>query len=98
MVSLITMSFRRSGALDPYGQFGDPPYEIVGVTLHGTDDLDRMEPLHDLFPQHPQLHFRKPIAHTAVYAETERDVCARIRPVDDQLVGIVEDGFVAIAR
>ena len=66
--------------------------------LRLADDFDEAEPLHDFFPDDPQLHFGQPVAHAAMDAETERQVVARLRPIDDELVRSLDRFFVAVAR
>ena len=53
------------------GHVLDPPDEVVGQALDLANDFDPVEALHDLFPQHAQLHLRQPVTHAAMHAETE---------------------------
>jgi hypothetical protein len=60
--------------------------------------LDHREALEDLFPQDLQLHLGQAVAHAAVDAEAEAQVLARAGAVDDELVGVLDGGLVAVAR
>ena len=61
-------------------------------------DIDPVKALEDLFPQHFQLKLGQTVADAAVNPEAKRQVLARTRPVDDELVGPLDRGLIAIAR
>ncbi len=52
----------------------------------------------NLFPDNAQLRLANAVAHTAMNAETKRDVPAHIGPVDNKLVGLFKDVLIAISR
>src|SRR3954462_13798758 len=65
------------------------------VTLHEAgihplrlaDHLNIVVPLEDLFPDDLEWKLRKPDSDAAMDAETERDVGARTRAINDEFVG-----------
>src|SRR3954465_3905335 len=61
------------------------------------DYLDMVEALHDFFPDDLQLQFGKPDSDAAVNTEAERDVGARPRAVDDEVIGTLDHLVVAVA-
>src|SRR5215831_19429584 len=63
-----------------------------------ADDLDTLEALQDLLPHHLELHLGQALADAAMDAEAERDVLAWARPIDDELVRILDHIGVAVAR
>src|ERR1700722_2016236 len=65
--------------------------------LRLTDHLDPLEPLQYLLPDDLQLQLGEPHADAAVDAETERQVDFRACPVNDELIGPLDDFFVAVA-
>src|ERR1700733_3013822 len=75
------------------------------VTLHKarihppglSDHLNMVEALEYLFPDNLQLKLRQPDPDAAVDAEAERDMGARPRPIDDELVGTIDRLLVAVA-
>src|ERR1700694_1103296 len=76
------------------------------IALHKTrihplglgDHLNIVEALEDFFPDDLQLQLGQPQADAAVNTEAERDMGARPRPVDDELIGTIDYLFVAVAR
>src|SRR5690349_810894 len=62
------------------------------------DHVDPVEPLEDLFPDDLQLQLGKPHADAAVDAEAERDMGARPRAVDDEVVRLLDHFLVTVAR
>src|SRR3954462_7712942 len=74
-------------------------FDEAGIhPLRLPDHLNMVEALHDFFPDDLQLQFGKPDSGAAVNTESERDVSARPRSVDDELVGTLDHIFVAVAR
>src|SRR4051812_47779937 len=77
---------------------------VVALDETGADpagffqDLDPVEALEDLLPDHAKLHLGQAIADTAVDAETEAEVLARPFAVDDEPLRLGNGGLVAIAR
>ena len=63
-----------------------------------ADHLDLVEALEDLFPDDLQLQLGEPHADAAVDAEAERQMRARPRAVDDEVVGTLDRLLVAVAR
>src|SRR3546814_18449524 len=76
----------------------DAPHESLLNILGVADYLDVLEAGKQLPPQTPQLHFGQPIAHTPVHTESERDVIARIGTIDNEIIRILENAFVAVTR
>src|SRR3954469_6924413 len=62
------------------------------------DHVDPVKALEDLFPDDFQLQFGKPHADATVDAEAERDMRAGPGTIDDELVRLLDDFFIAIAR
>src|SRR5579871_4943561 len=60
--------------------------------------LNLVKSLEDLLPDDLQLQLRQPHANAAVDAETERQMDARARAIDQELVGPLDCGLVAVAR
>ena len=52
----------------------DASDKVVRQTGDLANDLDGVEALHDLLPQHAKLELGHPVAHTAVYAKTKSNV------------------------
>src|SRR5581483_9307169 len=74
------------------------PLDEAGIDPLGfTDHLDPVEALEHLLPDDPELQLGEPHADAAVDAEAEREVRARPRPIDDELVGTVDHFLVAVA-
>src|SRR5262249_4198322 len=72
--------------------------EEAGVgPLRLADPLDPVEAFQHLLPDDLELQPRKPHADAAMNAEAERQMIARTRAVDDELVRAVDDLLVAIA-
>src|ERR1700730_16606296 len=65
--------------------------------LRFADHLDPVEPLQHLLPYDLQLQLGKPHADAAVDAEAERQMGAGPGAVDDEVVGVLDALFVAIA-
>src|ERR1700733_9297994 len=72
--------------------------EIRVGPLRLIDDLDRLEALQDFLPHDPQLQFGEAQTEAAVNPEAEGDVVARVVPLDDEIIGVLEHVFVAVAR
>ena len=70
-----------------------PAYEVRAYADGLDNHLDVVEALLDFFPQHTKLHFREPIPHAPMDAVTKRNVLTCVRTVDDQRIGVFEDGF-----
>src|SRR6185312_8197447 len=76
------------------------------VTLHEAgihplrlaDHLNIVVPLEDFFPDDLELKLCKPDSDAAMDAETEGDVGARPRAINDEFVGAIDHVFVAVAR
>src|SRR5579872_4405309 len=64
--------------------------EIRVSPLRLIDDLDRLEALQDFLPHDPQLQFRETQPEATVNPEAESDVVARIAPLDDEVIGVLE--------
>src|SRR6202011_694509 len=60
--------------------------------------LNFVEPLQDLLPNDLELQLGEPDPDAAVDAEAERQMLARPRPVDQELVRTLDRLFVAVAR
>ena len=76
--------------MQPHGQTRITLDEVRAHARRFADHFDFVEAFHDLFPDHAQLHLREAVAHAAVNAEAERQVMARLRPIDDERVGVVD--------
>ncbi len=84
--------------LNPDRQRADAADE-VGVEPHRrSDDLDAEVALQHLLPQDPDLHLGQSVANAAMDAGAEGEMLARLRPPDDEAVGLVDRRLVAIAR
>src|SRR5262249_35867560 len=83
---------------NPYRQ-GLVALDEAGINpLRLIDHLDLVETLEDLLPDDLQLQLGEPHADAAVDAEAERDVRARPRAVDDEIVRLLDHVLVAVAR
>ena len=71
--------------------------KIVWQTGDIADYLNRVEALHDLFPQYSKLQFGHSVAHTAVYPKPKSDMRPRVWPIYDQPVGVFENAFISIS-
>src|ERR1700743_2042418 len=74
--------------------FDEARIHPLGLVHH----LNLGEALEDFFPDDLQLQLRKPHADAAVNAETERQMRARPRAIDDEFVRALDRLLVAVAR
>src|SRR3954452_12482954 len=73
-------------------------FDEAGIhPLRLFDQLNMVEALHDFFPDDLQLQLGKPDSDATVNAEAERDVGARPRAVDDEVVRAFDHLVVAVA-
>src|SRR3979411_312176 len=63
-----------------------------------ADHLNLGEPLQDSFPDYLQLKLGQSEPNAAMNAEAEGDVGTRPGPVNDEVVGTLDDLLVAVAR
>src|SRR5580704_1044837 len=64
--------------------------------LRLVDHLDPVEALEDLLPDNLQLQLGKPHADAAVDTEAERQMDARPRTIDQELIGPLDCALVAV--
>src|SRR5204862_6937037 len=67
-------------------------------TFRGSNDFNVEIAGENLLPEDAQLEIRKPVADTTVDARAIGKMLARLGAVDDEGIGIVDGGFVAVAR
>src|SRR5262245_38223398 len=88
----------RNLSVDDDRQRADAPDE-VGIEPHRrARDLELEVAFQDLLPQNFQLHLRQSIADAAMDAGAERQMLARLGPPDDEALGLLDRGLVAVAR
>src|ERR1700694_4481136 len=80
-----------------YRQGLDAAHKAGIHPLRLADHLDAVEPLQYLLPYALQLQSGEPHAEAAVDAESKRQMGAGPGAVDDEVVGVLDDLFVAIA-
>src|SRR6202022_3873823 len=76
----------------------DASHEARIHPLRLPDHFDLVESFQHLLPYDLQLLFGKPHADAAVDAEAERQMRAGAGAVEDEVVGVLDGLFVAIAR
>src|SRR3954452_17765918 len=62
-----------------------------------ANNFNGVEPLQHLLPDDLQLQLGKPHAHATVDAEAERQMGSRAGAVDDEVIGVLDYLFVAVA-
>ena len=82
---------------NPRGELPDAADEVRVEAFRRSHDLDVEIAGEDLLPKDSQLEIREPVADAAVDAGAVGEVLARLGAIDDEGVGIVDRGFVAVA-
>src|SRR5262245_59841219 len=80
------------------GKFSDAEDEVRIETSRRSHDLDVEIAGENLLPEDSQLEIREPVADATVDAGATGKMLARLGAVDDEGIGIVDGGFVAVAR
>src|SRR5205085_5882576 len=94
--SALTVRFSLAGNTNR--QRLDAPHEAGIDPFRRAYHLDPVEALEHLLPDDLQLQFGQPHADAAMDAEAERQVRPRPGTIDDELVGLLDRLFIAIAR